>query len=406
MPPPFDATVHGADEGPLWEGLPWVPVRSVAASDLVAACETAWGAIQTRHPQVPDTVVVLGSGVERGRLVKLGHWWGGQWRVGGEARGEVLLAGEALHLPPEAVFEVLLHEAAHGLNAARGIRDTSRGGRYHNANFKAAAAEVGLKPGRMDPYGWARTTLLASTAEVYAEAITGIETHMRLVRGLPASRGIGVEGNGMDGLDKDGAETEGGGRGDGERPKQRAAECRCEPARKLRMAPSVLAKGPVVCGLCQSAFVVANHAEHLPGAAADAPAERSAGAVVGEGFMARRRQALAEESPAVDLVAEGHLRLAEIEAAIAAVAPEQSDGERMVAAFAERRAEIVSWFEELITARVIELPQQGSGFEHDPPSLDLRTIELPAATADPSSEPEVPRSEPTAPERTLPEVGR
>ncbi len=406
MPPPFDATVHGADEGAHQDGLPSGSVPTVAASNLVAACETAWAAIQTRHPQVPDTVVVLGSGVERGRLVKLGHWWGGQWRVGGEARAEVLLAGEALHLPPEAVFEVLLHEAAHGLNAARGIRDTSRGGRYHNANFKAAAAEVGLKPGRMDPYGWARTTLLSATTEVYAEAITEIENHMRLARGLPASRGIGVEGNGMDGLDRDGAETEGGGRGDGERPKQRAAECGCEPARKLRMAPSVLAKGPVVCGLCDSAFVVANQAEHLSGAAGDAPAERSAGAVVGDGFMARRRQALAEESPAVDLVAEGHLRLAEIEAAIAAVAPDQPDGELMVAAFAERRAEIAAWFEELITARVIDLPEHGLGVEHDPRSLDLRTIELPAGAVDLCPRAEAPRDKPPAPERTVPEVER
>src|SRR3546814_5109715 len=69
------------------------------------------------HPDLPAVVIVLGSGVERGRLVKLGHWWGGRWVADGQTRGEVLLAGEALHLTPAQVFEVLLHEGAHGLNA-------------------------------------------------------------------------------------------------------------------------------------------------------------------------------------------------------------------------------------------------------------------------------------------------
>jgi hypothetical protein len=114
------------------------------ASALVASCETAWAAIQQHHREVPDVVIVLGTGVERGRLVKLGHWWGGRWIADGDIRGEVLLAGEALHLAPEDVFEVLLHEAAHGLNAARGVQDSSRGGRYHNARFKPTAEELGL----------------------------------------------------------------------------------------------------------------------------------------------------------------------------------------------------------------------------------------------------------------------
>ena len=110
----------------LWTIIPFNadPRRAdsaAQASELVAACEAAWAAIQRHHAEVPDAVIVLGSGVERGRLVKLGHWWGGRWIADGAVRGEVLLAGEALHLAPEAVFEVLLHEAAHGLK--RGATD-------------------------------------------------------------------------------------------------------------------------------------------------------------------------------------------------------------------------------------------------------------------------------------------
>src|SRR5205823_5098049 len=144
--------------------------------------EAAWSAIQAHHPELPDVVIVLGTGVERGRLVKLGHWWGGRWVADGAVRGEVLLAGEALHLPAEAVFEVLLHEAAHGLNAARGVKDTSRGGRYHNAKFKTTAEEVGLAVRPLPPYGWARTTLSAESAERYAPAVAHLAEAMRIAR--------------------------------------------------------------------------------------------------------------------------------------------------------------------------------------------------------------------------------
>src|SRR3546814_14525452 len=107
------------------------PVGATEATGraLVAACSEAWAAIQQHHPDLPAVGMVLWSGVGRGRVVKLGHWWGGRWVADGQTRGELLLAGEALHLTPAQVFEVLLHEGAHGLNAARGIKDTSRGGR-------------------------------------------------------------------------------------------------------------------------------------------------------------------------------------------------------------------------------------------------------------------------------------
>ncbi|MGH9165173.1 MAG: hypothetical protein ACRDZW_06655 [Acidimicrobiales bacterium] len=355
MPPPPAPTTALDVDGP----------RPVAASDLVAACEAAWQAIQQRHPALPDTVVVLGSGIERGRLVKLGHWWGGPWRVGDQTRGEVLLAGEALHLPPEAVFEVLLHEAAHGLNAARGVRDASRGGRYHNQHYRTAAAEVGLRPRRMDPYGWARTELTPAASETYRESIERIGTEMRLARGLPAPPGIGVEGGrgGTDNGTPGGEEANNGERE--QRPKQRAAECGCAPARKLRMAPSVLALGPVVCGLCGDSFDV-------PGAELSRP-ERAAGAargVVDASFVARRGGALAAEQ-VEERRAEGAAHLDRIAAAIAAVAPEVEDGALMAQAFADARAEIARWFEAVAATETEPSALRGDS------ELDLRTVTLP-----------------------------
>jgi hypothetical protein len=209
----------------------------------VSACEAAWSDVRQHHPELPDVVVILGSGVERGRLVKLGHWWGGRWLADGEVRGEVLLAGEALHLPPNQVFEVLLHEAAHGLNAARGVKDTSRGGRYHNQRFAETAREVLLTVRAMPPYGLAATSLSDAAAERYAPTIERLGDAIRIARQLERDVSVGAEGQ---------LGAEGSTGGESKTKSALAAECRC--GRKLRMAPSVLARGPVVCGVCGSEF--------------------------------------------------------------------------------------------------------------------------------------------------------
>lgn len=50
---------------------------------------------------------------------------------------EVFVGGEGLARGPADVLATLLHEAAHALAHVRGIQDTSRQGRWHNAQFKA-----------------------------------------------------------------------------------------------------------------------------------------------------------------------------------------------------------------------------------------------------------------------------
>lgn len=226
------------------------PTTDPLASDLVVACESAWRSIEAHHPELPPVVMLLGTGVERGRLVKLGHWWEGRWLADGNLRGEVLLAGEALHLKPDDVFEVLLHEAAHGINAARHIKDTSRGGRYHNARFKATAIEVGLTVEQMNPYGFAKTSVPPETAERYSADIERLEAAMRIARRVPRSA-LGT-GNVEQQLGAEQGTTAAG--GEAGRVKLKPAECGC--GRRMRMAPSVLAKGAVTCGVCGSEFVV------------------------------------------------------------------------------------------------------------------------------------------------------
>ena len=67
------------------------------------------------------------------------------------------------------------HEGVHAIAQARGIKDTSRQGRYHNARFRALAHEAGLEPEPRDPViGFSRTTLSATAAQEYETALGGL----------------------------------------------------------------------------------------------------------------------------------------------------------------------------------------------------------------------------------------
>jgi hypothetical protein len=276
------------------------PEGAATASAVVLACEAAWSDIREHHAQLPEAVIILGSGVERGRLVKLGHWWGGRWLADGQVRGEVLLAGEALNLAAEQVFEVLLHEAAHGLNAAVGIKDTSRGGRYHNERFATMAREVLLTVRAMPPYGLARTALSADAADRYAPTIERLDEAIRIARQLDRGVRIGAEG-------EQGVEGQLGGKGDGSKAKSAlAAECGC--GRKMRMAPSVLARGPVVCGVCGSEFSTVAQVE----------TPQRGDAVVDHSFLDRRHAAVEADHDTGRLLEAVSTRRARLAAALAA----------------------------------------------------------------------------------------
>jgi hypothetical protein len=95
-------------------------VDRAAASRLVAALEHAWSAIRRHHPDVPQVVIVIGSGSDpRGKRLNLGHFAAGRWQLTSPGtptdRPEVLVSGEGLQRGPVDVLGTLLHEAAHGL---------------------------------------------------------------------------------------------------------------------------------------------------------------------------------------------------------------------------------------------------------------------------------------------------
>ena len=60
----------------------------------------------------------------------------------------LFVAGECLAESPRQTLQTMLHEAVHALAHTRGVKDTSRGGKYHNKRAfvaPAGSAWPGLK---------------------------------------------------------------------------------------------------------------------------------------------------------------------------------------------------------------------------------------------------------------------
>jgi hypothetical protein len=75
------------------------------------------------------------------------------------------------------------HEAAHAIADCRGIKDTSRQGRYHNARFRALAEEVGLEVRGHPQIGCSAITLTTTTADLYSETLTDLTRSLAVHRG-------------------------------------------------------------------------------------------------------------------------------------------------------------------------------------------------------------------------------
>ncbi|GGQ79642.1 hypothetical protein GCM10010166_57170 [Couchioplanes caeruleus subsp. azureus] len=202
---------------------------------LLTALETAWAAIRTRHPEVPDAVLVVGSGspAKGSQSMKWGHFASLRWQSGDTQLPEVLVSGEGLKRTPAEVFTTLLHEATHGLADTRGIQDTSRQGRWHNKKFATLAAELGLTAEKDDKLGYSPCTLTDHAAAKYAATITTLAAALNAYR-HPEPTGDGKQRtNNNNGI---------------------AAECECP--RKIRLSKTAFEEGgPIVCADCNAAFL-------------------------------------------------------------------------------------------------------------------------------------------------------
>jgi hypothetical protein len=198
------------------------------ASLLVAALEHTWQTIRTRHPELPQAVLVVASGAE-GKRLNLGHFAPHRWQVNGADRHEVLVGGEGLQRGPLEVLGTLLHEAAHGLAQARGVQDTSRQGRYHNRRYATLARELGLDVASVQPIGWSATTVPDTTAAAYAGQLQELQAALVLWRRQEHRIGAGPRSRNL-----------------------LAATCGC--GRRIRVAKATLAEAPILCSLCSQPF--------------------------------------------------------------------------------------------------------------------------------------------------------
>jgi DnaJ domain len=203
--------------------------RSQAASPTLKVLEDTWMEIRRRHPDIPPAVIIIASGTD-GKQTRLGHHAPGRWNVAGQQYAEVMISGEGLRRTPSEVLGTLLHEAAHALAHERGIKDTSRQGRYHNKQFKIHAEELGLTVEHDDRNGWSASKLTQDTEHVYGDQLDALAFAMTLWRHGEATTGPATR-----------------------RSSNLIAAC-CPCGRSIRVAASTLAEASITCQACDGKF--------------------------------------------------------------------------------------------------------------------------------------------------------
>lgn len=153
---------------------------------------TAWAVIQARHPELQDA----------------------------PAPRDLTRTGDPL--------TTLLHTAAHELARVRGVRETSRAGYYHNAEFATLAREMGLEVVQAGARGWYATSLPEGTAQVYAGEMEALR------QTLPAADAPSTSKSAARGYVP--------------------ASCHCDPVRRIRVSRTELARGRLLCGFCGGEF--------------------------------------------------------------------------------------------------------------------------------------------------------
>lgn len=241
------------------------PAKRHTGSAVVQLMERVWERIRQNHPELPDAVIVTGSGSEISGL-KWGHFRADGWEVvqaeGAALRlNEMFMAGETLAKGALQVLQTMLHEGAHTLARVRGVQDTSRQHRWHNAKFRALAEEMGLEytGTKADPsLGFSAVTLTEETKAEYADLIEELDKEISLVVSLPGwLGGLGGLLGGLTGGDPLG--------GDGVKGRPTTSPspttnlkltCECEEPNIIRASRKVADKMVVNCGDCDQLFKV------------------------------------------------------------------------------------------------------------------------------------------------------
>jgi hypothetical protein len=99
-------------------------------------------------------ITIQSRGTKKGTLA---WYWAEKWENSGGNLHEINIVAEVIK--SACPYHSLIHEMVHHKNALDGVKGTSRGGKYHNKNFKLAAEQAGLKVDKDDKYGFAFTSM-------------------------------------------------------------------------------------------------------------------------------------------------------------------------------------------------------------------------------------------------------
>lgn len=152
------------------------------------------------------------------------------WQTEEDSFHEIFLSASSFNRGARATLGTLLHETAHSIDNAQGIRGVTSEG-YHNKNFKQRAEGLGLTITQAGRIGWSNTEVSDECAERWSHALRLIEEALLLTA--------------------DSAEVA--------KPKGRnknllVAECGC--GEKIRLSAKTLEKCAPICSECEQMFEV------------------------------------------------------------------------------------------------------------------------------------------------------
>ncbi len=257
--------------------------QTASGSSLITALEDTWASIRRQHPDLPEVVFITGTGLRSASAASVdarwGHFGAQRWVAGHpqpatpptpepgqdaklqvppDRKPELFVAGECFAEGAEHTFTTMLHEAAHALAHVRGVKETSRQGKYHNRRYLELAGELGLEwptDTRAHPVnGFSEVQLTQPVREAYAATIGDLDAAITLH--LDTFRRLGVAGQGQpdpsaEGEDQGDGEAEGAGDKTFNRSK---LVCDCYPERSIRVSPRQAERGPILCGICDGEF--------------------------------------------------------------------------------------------------------------------------------------------------------
>ena len=184
---------------------------------------------------LPNVVIVINRDTtSKNGAVKYGHiTTAPAWATGsGEGFHEIVLTGEGLRRGGRATAGTLLHEMAHAVNIAKGVKDCDTNQR-HNKHFKNTAERVfGLTITEDAHRGWSDTEVTDECAETWSDMIARLDRAISLVSCVLKTEGTEKKRN----------------------KNLLVGVCSCEEPQKIRASAKVFAGG-VTCDECERNFI-------------------------------------------------------------------------------------------------------------------------------------------------------